>query len=364
MVLDHARDFLGESAPNPRDVLDPALFLTRWVTHFCAPIFVFLAGTSAFLYGSRGRTTAEISRFLFTRGAWLVFLELTVVKLGWTLSLRPDFFVLQVIWAIGCAMIALAGLVHLPRWAIAAFSLAVVGGHNLLDGIKAETFGAAGWIWSVLHAPGFLQPFDGTKAFALYPLLPWIGVLAAGFAFGPNMLLAPAERRRRALTIGAVTLTLFVVLRATGLYGDPAPRVSYDAFIPALLSFLDCEKYPPSLLYLTMTLGPALLVLGLAGTVRPRWAAPVVTFGRVPMFYYVAHIFVLHALAVGYSLYARGEAAWLIGGTAPMDKPPGFGLSLPMVYAVSIAVVVGLYPACRWFAALKQRRKDWWLSYL
>lgn len=364
MVLDHTRDYLGSSSPYPRDVTDTALFLTRWITHFCAPVFVFLAGVSAFLYGSRGRSKGEVSRFLFTRGCWLAAVELVVIKLAGSFSLRPDFFVLQVIWAIGCSMVVLAALIHLPRWAVAAFAVAVIGGHNLLDAIKPESWGGAAWVWNLLHVPARLHPVAGTTVFALYPLIPWVGVLAAGHAFGPVMLREARERRRVAGLLGAGAILLFVVLRGAYGYGDPADRVTQGGVLPSLLSWLNCEKYPPSLHYLLMTLGPALLALGWIGEVRGAVGRVIVTFGRVPMFYYVAHLFVLHALAVAYVLATGGDASWLFGGRPTLMKPEHYGVSLPLVYAVWLGVVAALYPACRWFAELKQRRKDWWLSYL
>ena len=181
MALDHTRDFFSAGGFNPRDVGDPALFLTRWVTHFCAPVFVFLAGTSAFLYGARGRTVREVSRFLFTRGLLLVLLEVTVVRFAWTFSLLPEFLVLQVIWAIGVSMIALAGLIHLPRWAIGAFGIGLMAGHNLLDGIQAAQLGSVGGLWHVLHQPALMHPTPEVAVFALYPLIPWIGVTLAAF---------------------------------------------------------------------------------------------------------------------------------------------------------------------------------------
>jgi uncharacterized membrane protein len=364
MVLDHTRDFLGRSASNPRDVTESALFLTRWITHYCAPTFVFLAGISAFLYGSRGRSTGEVSRFLLTRGLWLAALEITVIKFAGTFSVRPDIYTLQVIWAIGWAMVALSALVFLPRWAVATFALIVVGGHNLLDAFKPADFGGAAWIWNLLHVSGIIKPVAGTTVYVLYPVLPWIGVIAAGYAFGPIMLLETSARRRWALALGAGAIVLFVALRATGAYGDPAARVHYDNLVPTLLSYLNCEKYPPSLHYLLMTLGPALLVLGLVGEVRGKLAGWVVTFGRVPMFYYVLHLFVVHAIAIVYAFAAQGDAAWLFTSKPFIVKPAIYGLSLPLVYLVWIGIVVTLYPACRSFAAVKQRRRDWWLSYL
>jgi uncharacterized membrane protein len=364
MALDHLRDFLSGSAVHPRDVTDPALFLTRWITHFCAPTFIFLAGVSAYLYGHRGRSRGDLSRFLLTRGLWLVVLELTVVRVAWTFSIAFQVLPLQVIWAIGWSMVALSALVFLPRWAIGAFGIALIAGHNLLDGVHAAQLGGAGWLWNFVHERAFLPPWRGVTVFVSYPLVPWIGVLAAGYAFGPIFTRPEAERRRRLVQVGLGAVALFVVLRAFDLYGDPAPRVAYADALASILSFVDCEKYPPSLLYLCMTLGPALLLLAAAERARGRVASWLVTFGRVPMLYYVAHLYLAHLLAVAYALLAHGDAGWLFGGLPTRNKPPGYGLPLPALYVVWIAVVLALTPLCRWFAALKQRRRDWWLSYL
>ena len=194
MALDHTRDFFSAGGMNPRDVADPALFLTRWITHYCAPLFIFLAGTSAYLYGTRGRSVGEVSRFLLTRGLWLILIELTVVRLGWSFNLVPSYLVAQVIFALGASMVVLAGLVHLPRWAIATVGLVMIGGHNLLDGVRAEQLGAAGWVWNVLHQSGLLRLGSGPALFVLYPLVPWIGVMAAGYALGPVFAAATAAR--------------------------------------------------------------------------------------------------------------------------------------------------------------------------
>ncbi len=364
MVLDHVRHYFGASAMNPRDVTDPALFLTRWVTHYCAPNFIFLAGVSAYLFGHRGRSKGEISRFLLTRGLWLVFLEATVLRFAWSFDWRQEYFVLQVIWAIGCGMIALAGLVYLPRWAIGLFGASLIVGHNLLDSLHAAQFGSAGWLWNILHEPALLEPITGVHTFFLYPLIPWVGVIAAGYAFGPVFTYAPALRVNRLLQWGIAALTAFFLLRGMNLYGDPAPRVSYDNPLSSLLSFVNCEKYPPSLLYLTMTIGPALILLAIAERFRGKVASWLITLGRVPMFYYVAHIFLIHAAALVYVWATGGDIEWLVRRTPTIIKPAGFGLSLPGVYAIWLGVVVTLYPLCHWFAGLKQRRKDWWLSYL
>jgi uncharacterized membrane protein len=362
MVLDHARDFFGGSSMNPRDVHDAGLFVTRWVTHFCAPIFVFLAGVSAFLYGNRGRTKPEVARFLLTRGLWLMIIEITVVRLAWTFNLSYDFVFMQVIWAIGCAMVALAALIYLPRWAIATFALTMIFGHNLLDGVEPD--GSWRWLWVVTHATGTLRPTPGMEIMAIYPLIPWVAVMAAGYALAP-VFLQPEEQRRRTLLMigGAVTLG-FVLLRATNLYGDPAPWTVQDGFLPTLLSFINCEKYPPSLLYLAMTIGPGLILIGLFQNASSGLARVVVAIGRVPFLFYVAHIALLHLMAVAVAHVTIGDIGWLFRHMPAFNKPEDYGLTLPAVYALWIVALALLYPMCRWFGALKQRRKDWWLSYL
>jgi len=364
MCLDHARDFLAAGGEmNPRDVHNAGLFLTRWVTHFCAPVFVLLAGVSAYLYGSRGRTKGELSRFLLTRGVWLIVLELTVVRVGWTFHPMPDFLVLQVIWAIGASMIVLAGLVHLPRWAVATFALTLIVGHNLLDSVTASHFGAFGWAWNLLHQPDVLDLGGGVKMLALYPLIPWVGVMAAGYALGPMFSMEAEQRGAKLAAMGCAVSLAFVSLRVTNLYGDPQPWQPQLGLLPTLLSLLNCEKYPPSLLYLTMTLGPALLLLSIADPLRGRLSGVLVTFGRVPMLYYVAHLFLLHAMAIVVWHITAGDTGWLFSGL-PDLRPAFGGLPLGAVYAAWMLAVVTLYPLCRWFAAVKQRRSDWWLSYL
>lgn len=362
MALDHTRDFFSGGGFNPRDVHAPALFLTRWVTHFCAPVFVFLAGVSAFLYGRRGRTTGEVSRYLLTRGLWLVLLELTLVHFAWNFTVMPHRLVFQVIWVLGAAMIVLSGLVFLPRWAIAAFGLTLIAGHNLLDGINAEQFGPAGWIWNFLHQPARLYPTPEVTVVVLYPLIPWIGVMAAGYALAPVMQLNPPRRRQTLLATGAVITLGFVALRALNLYGDPAPWAIQDGVIATVLSFINNEKYPPSLFYLAMTLGPALLALAAFETAKGKMSGILVTFGCVPLAYYVAHLLLIHSAAVIVALATYGDASWLFG--TPQAKPPDYGFGLPWVYGVWLIVIAVLYPLCHWFSGVKQRRRDRWLSYL
>lgn len=362
MALDHTRDFFGTSGANPRDVAEPALFLTRWITHFCAPVFIFLAGLSAYLYGARGRSVGAVSRFLLTRGFWLMLVEFTIVRLGWTFNFDFTHFTAQVIWVIGASMVVLAGLVFLPRWAIAGIGLAMIAGHNLLDGVLAEQFGPAGFVWNLVHQPGLLHVGNGTRLFALYPLIPWAGVMAAGYAFGPVMQLDEATRRRWLISLGLTLTAGFVLLRATNLYGDPAAWEGQNGALATALSFVNCEKYPPSLLYLMMTLGPALILLAAFTDARGRVASWLIIFGRVPFFYYVVHIFLIHALAIVFAAAVFGDASWLFGSFS--GKPAGYGMSLAGVYGVWLFVVIALYPPCRWFAALKQRRREWWWSYL
>lgn len=353
MALDHTRDYFSAGGFNPRDLSEPALFLTRWITHFCAPTFVFLAGLSAFLYGSK-RTTGELSRFLVTRGLWLILIDLTLIRFGW----RFDFNLLQavagIIFVIGASMIALAALIWLPRWAIAGVALLMIGGHNLFDGVRAQQFGDAYWVWHLLHQRGMLRLGDGVSLYVLYPLIPWIGVMAAGYVLGPAMQRTPEARQRLLFALGGAITLGFVLLRASNLYGDPAPWTVQQSGLATVLSFLNCEKYPPSLLYLMMTLGPALILLASFEHARGVLAGVLSVFGQVPFFFYVVHIYLVHALA----LLAGFAMSGAVGGMAPL----GFGL--PAIYLVWILVLVLLYPVCRWFAGLKQRRREWWWSYL
>jgi uncharacterized membrane protein len=364
MALDHTRDFFAAGGFNPRDVNDPALFLTRWVTHFCAPVFVFLAGTSAFLYGARRRTTRQVSWFLFTRGLWLVLLEFTVVRFAWTFSVVPDFVLLQVIWAIGVSMIVLSGLLYLPRWAVGAIGIVMIAAHNLLDGIQAAQFGQLGWLWHVLHQPALLHPTPEVAVVALYPLIPWMGVMAAGYALGPVMLHEPGSQRRWLVGLGMGVTLGFILLRAANVYGDPAPWVRHDSISATVLSFSNTEKYPPSALYLAMTLGPALIALAAFEAAKGKLARCFVVFGRVPLFYYVAHLLLLHTLAVIFAAVSNGDVAWLFGGPPIEAKAEGYGMSLPGVYLMWLFVVAVLYLPCRWFAEVKGRSTAGWLSYL
>ena len=353
MALDHTRDFFGSGSFNPRDVTEPALFLTRWLTHFCAPTFIFLAGLSAFLF-SRGRTTTELSCFLLIRGFWLILIDLTLIKFGWRFDLDLYRLTAGVIFVIGASMISLAALIWLPRCAIACLAFIMLAGHNLLDGVRAEDLGEASWAWQVLHEPGLVPLSDGATLYVLYPLIPWIGVMAAGYLLGPVMQLESEARQRLLFRLGAGVTIAFIFLRATNLYGDQDPWSMQDAWFSTVLSFLNCEKYPPSLLFLMMTLGPALILLASFEHARGAFAGLLATFGQVPFFYYVVHIYLIHGFAV-----ATGFAR-----TGTVTSMPAIGFSLPGIHFVWLLVLVLLYPICSWFAALKERGRGWWWRYL
>ena len=359
MALDHVRDFFTDVRFDPLDLSQTtaALFLTRWITHFCAPTFVLLAGVSAYLTG-RSCTRAELSRFLWTRGLWLVVLEVTLMSLVWTFNVRYDHgLFLQVIWAIGVSMLVLAALVHLPMPQIAAFSLLIIGGHNLLDGIEPQSFGAWAPLWSLLHVQ---EPIP--YGFVAYPLIPWIAVMSLGYCIGSLFDLERERRRQWFVYLGAGSLTLFVLLRATNVYGDPIDWTLQSTTVRTLLSFVDVQKYPPSLQYVLLTLGAALLSLAALESVRGKFAEVLRTFGRVPLFFYVLHVALAH-LAAGIVGLATGFGTALLSGDF-MQVPQQWGFGLPVVYLAWLLVIATLYPACRWFAAVKRRRDDWWLSYL
>ena len=370
MALDHVRDFFTNAKFDPLDLAQtsPALFLTRWLTHFCAPVFIFLAGTGAFLAGERGKSKRELSWFLFTRGLWLALLEITWVRcLGWEFNFQMHHIPAAVLWAIGWSMVALAALVFLPHWAVAVFGVVLIGAHNAFDGMPAENWGRLDWLWIVLHQGGGFEVAPGVKLIAAYPLVPWMGVMAAGYGFGALLQHEPARRRREIFLLGVGLTLLFVLLRWSNLYGNPKPWAPQASGLFTLFSFLDCHKYPPSLLYLLMTLGPALMVLAWLDRPTPRWLQPVLVFGRVPLFFYLLHLPLIHGLALVTALIRYGRAEWLFGspfGEKKFAIPADNGFGLAGVYLFWILVVALLYPVCRWFAEVKRRRREAWLSYL
>jgi uncharacterized membrane protein len=381
MMLDHTRDFVHNAQFDPLDLsqTNVALFFTRWITHFCAPVFVFLAGTGAYLQLSRGKSKPELSRFLVTRGIWLIVLELTLVRLGVTFSFDVRMLAfLQVIWVIGVSMIVLGALIYLPVKVVGAFGLAMIALHNLLDGFRVTGWrgpdtpvpGAGAKLWMLLHQafePFPIVGFPSPVVIVIYPLVPWIGVMAAGYAFGRLYELDAQRRRRLLLIIGGTATALFVLMRAIDVYGDPAGRSTEKNALLTFLSFLNTTKYPPSLLFLLMTLGPAILALAAfeRGHGKGRLREFFVTFGRVPLFFYLLQWPTAHLISLGLHLAFGKPTEWLF--QTPIDWVNGLpakGFNLAVVYLCWIAGVLLLYPLCKWFAALKQRRKDWWLSYL
>ncbi len=364
MALDHTRDFFGIPGQNPIDLAtaSPGLFLTRWITFFCAPVFFLLTGTGAALSLGR-KSPAELSRFLATRGVWLIFLELVVLRCV-SYQFNFDFRVtlLLVIWALGWAMIALSVLSRLPVSVITTLGVVLVAGHNMLDGVQWDSP-----IWSILHRPGFV--LNGERVvFVAYPLIPWIGVTALGFSLGRIYHWEATRRRTFLLRLGTALSVGFLLIRGINVYGDPNPWEPGRDQLYTALSFLNVNKYPPSLSFLLMTLGPALLVLAALDRGTPTWLRPALVFGKVPMFYYIVHFTLLHFLAVIFCLVRYGSAHWMFEspdlGHYPFSPPPDWGYGLPVVYLLWVAVVLMMYPLSRWYAGVKQRRSDWWLSYL
>jgi uncharacterized membrane protein len=365
MALDHTRDYFGIPGQNPTDLATASagLFLTRWITHFCAPVFFLLMGTGAYL-ARRRRSPSELSRFLLTRGLWLIFLELVVVRcFAYQFNADYRMTMLVVLWALGWALIVLSALVHLPVAVVTALGVVTIVGHNLLDSVKS-----ASPLWHVLHSPGFVVNGPDHVVFAAYPLIPWVGVTAVGYGLG-RLYDWDAERRRAVLLrLGVALSVAFVAIRAVDVYGDPSHWTREKTALFTVLSFLNTTKYPPSLQFLLMTLGPALIFLWAVDRRTPRILRPALVIGKVPLFYYMVHFALIHLLAVVVCYLRYGSAHWMFESPDvahyPFTAPPGWGYSLPIVYLVWAFVVAATYPLCRWFAGVKERRSDVWLSYL
>jgi uncharacterized membrane protein len=403
MAIDHVRVYSGQPAGGPT----PGIFFTRWITHFVAPAFVFLAGTAAYLYGERVKDKKKLAMFLLTRGLWLVVLELTVIRVAWTFNLDfANYMLAGVIWMIGWCMVLMAGIVFLPYVAIAVGSIVIVAGHNISDFFPAlqpaMRQGSLSWLWAILYAGGGFQLGEhGPPLAILFVIVPWIGVMAAGYAFGPVMQLSPERRRSISLRIGVGAIAAFVILRGLDVYGDPRPwRTPPQPAVsqrppqaqpnaapatslvqqtasrpvqaprpqpPMLLKFLSTAKYPASLSFLLMTLGPMFVLLALVDQAHGRVARVLETFGRVPMFYYLLHIPLIHLAAIVVSLVREGSVNPWLFMNHPMGNPPppdGYTWSLPLLYLVWAIVVSVLYIACRWYARVKAESRSGWLSYL
>lgn len=376
MAIDHVRVYSGLPAGGPT----PGIFFTRWITHFCAPAFIFLAGTSVFFYS---RKHTDTSRFLVTRGLWLIFLELTVLRFAWTFNFDfAQYEMAGVLWVIGCCMILMAGLVRLPLAATGTTGVIIIAAHNLTDRhfrqiVQGVNSSSLSGLWKILYIGFYAGPVqfgqDGPNLIVLYSIIPWIGVMAAGYAFGKILTLEPLRRNKMCLIIGLGAVALFVVLRGFNLYGDPRPwhRLVIPGnggpAMPGLLSFLNCNKYPASLDFLLMTLGPIIALIPVLENARGIVARAITVFGRVPFFYYVLHIPLIHVLAVVVSKIRLGYVSPWLFANHPMgnpEPPEGYIWSLPLLYMVWGIAIGILYFSCRWFAALKARRADWWLKYL
>ncbi len=370
MALDHVRDYFhaGTFLFNP---LDPdrtyaALYATRWITHLCAPSFVFLAGVSVYLQLAKGKKVPQLSRLLLWRGLWLVGLELTVISFAWAFAVPFPLF-LQVIWAIGWSMIGLALLVWLPRPAVLAIGIAIVAGHNLLDAVTPDQFGQLSLLWTLLHEGGRVAVAGEPIGFASYPILPWVGVMALGYGLGA-VFLEPAQRRdRMLLAAGGAMIALFLLLRGWNFYGDPDPWTERADLVRSAMAFLDVQKYPPSLMYVLITLGIGFALMPLLARVRGAAGNILLCFGAVPFFFYVLHLYVIHALAIAANAALGRDVSGMFNFVKMITSPERYlhlGFPLLAVYAAWLVVLGLLYPLCRWWVGVKRTHRGWWLSYL
>ncbi|MEO5857663.1 MAG: heparan-alpha-glucosaminide N-acetyltransferase domain-containing protein [Pyrinomonadaceae bacterium] len=409
MMLDHVREFVHSGAlladPTDPGTTTVPLFFTRWITHFCAPIFVFLSGVSIYLQRMNGKAGKELSWFLLTRGLWLIVLEFTVIRflIVFNLDYASFFGMAQVIWVIGVSMIAMAGLIYLPLQMVGIAGVLMIVLHNLLDRLSVPPqiafTGQADLgqsLWIILHGIGIVPiGSTGSGAFFAYALIPWIGVMMAGYALGSVFAWETERRRRMLLILGVAATVLFVGIRLINVYGDGGPWTTRSAYLErvateqrsgapenlarpplnpnpteayTILSFLNTNKYPPSLLFLLMTLGPGLILLWLSDGIDGSaiWQEVCITFGRVPMFYYLLQWAWAHSAGVVLAYFAGIDTSYLFKNLLEMGQfaPPGHGFSLPVVYAVWIAGLIAMYPLCRWWGNLKARNKHWALSYL
>lgn len=372
MALDHVRDYFHADSflfdPLDLEQTNVAIFFTRWITHFCAPVFIFLAGTSIFLVSSR-KGKAEVSAFLLKRGFWLMFLEFSVMNFGWFFNAHFSIFTLQVIWVIGLSMVLMSAIIHLPYRGILWFGLLLVIGHNLLDDVHFTQPGLRE-VWAVLHQFDFFPDLiPGATVILVYPVIPWVGVMALGYCLGAiyQKDFDPAMRKKILHYTGLLAIAVFILLRLVNIYGDPEPRLTSGAAITQLLSFFNLHKYPPSFLYLLMTLGPSLLFLAHAENIKNKLSDAVVIFGRVPMFFYILHVYVIHLAALFAAEFSGyGWKTFLLEQFPTMEPAlQGYGFSLGVTYLVWIAVVFATFPLCKWYNNYKSNHRDkWWLSYL
>jgi len=371
MAIDHTRDFLHNDSvlhdPLDLSTTTPFLYFTRWITHFCAPTFVLLAGVSAYLVGLR-KTTKDLSSFLIKRGAWLILVEVAIVSLGITFDPLYHVLILQVIWAIGTSLVVLGFAVRLPFKAIFAIGCAILLLHNLLDYPEAARQGKVGFLWNIFHS-GFFVPYSYAPnhiILIVYPLLPWFGIMLMGYCLGKIFEPSVSANRRRKflLSLGAGMIVLFIVLRWINGYGDPRPWTSQKDGLYTFLSFMNVQKYPPSLMFTCATLGPAVIALALLEGLKNRVTAFFTVFGRVPFFYYVVHFYMIHLITV-VVFFVQGFGVKDIISTTPfLFRPPTLGYSIGGVYLFWAVLILVLYPICKWYNEYKSVHAQWWLSYV
>ncbi len=372
MALDHTRDYFNADAfiYDPLDLQKTTvlLFFTRWITHFCAPIFVLLAGTSAYISGQR-KTKKELSVFLVKRGLWLIFLELTIVNFSWFFNIHFTFILLAVIWTLGVCMICLAGLIFFPRKIILCIGIILVAAHNLLDKTHFPENNFMGFLWGLLHDQKMF-PIGHYNILMAYPILPWIGVMALGYCLGElfSSSYDAVKRKKLLLVIGSCSLILFMILRSINIYGNLKPWSGQTSAIFSFLSFINVTKYPPSLDYILLTEGAALIFLSLTENIYNRVTRFISVYGRVPMFYYLLHIYLIHIVALMAAVLTGFQWTDMTSFDSWISYMPnlrGYGFSLGVVYLIWIAIVLFLYPICKRYDGYKSSHRDkWWLSYL
>lgn len=366
MALDHVRDFWSGTPFRADDIAQTnvPLFFTRWVTHFCAPTFVFLTGISILLYQKKQPDLKSVSVFLLTRGLWMIFLELVVVGFSWQFTY--DVLFLQVIWVIGWSMICMAGLIYLPKWILITLTVVIIGGHQLLIHIEPLQITTDNLGWIFLHRPAFFLPIGHglSPLFAVYPLLPWVAVMMAGYLIGPWFVQTPEYRKRQLLLLGTALLVFFVILRAINMYGDPRPWIVSDrGLIYTILSFINISKYPPSLLFLCLTLGVASLLLAAFEGVQNKLVRFLLVFGKVPLFFYLLHIPLINVSAMLWTYLSFGRSVNFFFTPSKL-WPAAYEPNLLRAYLVWAILIFALYFACRWYGRYKQTHSAWWLKYL
>lgn len=364
MALDHTRDYFHQYHKSGNDALDFGttnewIFLTRWITHFCAPVFVFLAGTSIFLYGSRGKSKNETAVFLLTRGFWLIICEFTIVGFAWSFSLFVPRLLLGVIWVIGLSMVVMSALIYLPKKILLPVGLIIIFGHNILDGNSGNSM-----FWSIIHEPREFI-ISGRRVVALYSFLPWLGLMITGYSFG-NIYASgfdKVKRKKILLSVGTVSVLLFIFLRADNIYGDPGNWDTQKNFLYSVLSFVNTAKYPPSLLYLLMTVGPCMFILAFTENISNKFSKIIIVYGKVPFFFYMLHLYFIHSAIWIFYLFSGNSITNMDFFSRNFNTPNGLGYSLGVVYLVWIGIVLLLYFPCKWWGKLKSENKSPWLSY-